>query len=85
MYASQINRNFRKYDGNSSMVGIDHHQNGILMWIMNIICISITMTNVDAILKILLLLLSIGYTGRLWYISEKSKWRKKTGDDLPST
>lgn len=61
------------------MVSTDHHQDNILLWILNIATISISMTNIDTFLKIVLLLLSIGYTARRWYMMENAKNNSNNG------
>jgi len=61
------------------MVTTDHHQDNILLWMMNVATIAISMTNIDMLLKIVLLLLSIGYTARRWYMMENAKNNSNNG------
>jgi hypothetical protein len=61
------------------MVGTDHHQDNILLWLLNVGTIAISMTNIDTVLKIVLLLLSIGYTARRWYMMENAKANGSNG------
>jgi hypothetical protein len=61
------------------MVGSDHHQDNILLWLLNVGTIAISMTNIDTVLKVVLLLLSIGYTARRWYMMENAKANDSNG------
>tara|TARA_R110000803_G_scaffold210087_1_gene281005 strand:- start:366 stop:539 length:174 start_codon:yes stop_codon:yes gene_type:complete len=50
----------------------------IRMYLLNIGTIAVSMSQIDMILKITLLILSVGYTAHKWYVLYKNS--KKTDD-----
>jgi hypothetical protein len=49
------------------------HLEDIKLWAINTALISLSFTNIETDLKIISLLLAIGYTCRRWYLMEKNK------------
>jgi len=47
------------------------------LYTLNTLTMAVTFTNIEATLKILLLLASIGYTLQRWYIMNEAKKNKK--------
>ena len=47
------------------------------LYTINTLTMAVTLTNIEATLKILLLLASIGYTLQRWYIMNEAKKNKK--------
>jgi hypothetical protein len=48
----------------------------IKMYLLNIGTFAISMSQIDMILKITLLLLSVGYTAQRWYLLDKERREK---------
>jgi len=49
----------------------------IKLYILNASTFAISFTHIDMVLKILLLLISIGYTAQKWYLLDKERKDKK--------
>jgi len=49
----------------------------IKMYLLNIGTFAISMSQIDMILKITLLILSVGYTAQRWYLLDKERREKK--------
>jgi hypothetical protein len=52
----------------------------IKMYLLNIGAFALSMSQIDMILKITLLCLSVGYTAQRWYLLDKER-RKKNEED----
>ena len=46
------------------------------IYVLNFFSFTISLTNIDTILKIALLLVTIGYTAQKWYLMNKNKDNK---------
>jgi hypothetical protein len=55
---------------------IDNWMGDIKMYLLNIGTLAISMSHIDMILKITLLLLSVGYTAQRWYLLNKESKKK---------
>jgi len=49
----------------------------IKLYILNASTFAISFTHIDMVLKVLLLLISIGYTAQKWYLLDKERKDKK--------
>lgn len=52
---------------------MNNNMQDLKFWLVNSLFISLSFTNIETGLKILSLLLAIGYTARKWYLMEKDK------------
>jgi hypothetical protein len=48
----------------------------IKMYLLNIGTFAISMSHIDTVLKIMLLVLSVGYTAQRWYLLDKERREK---------
>ena len=55
---------------------INNWMGDIKMYLLNIGTFAISMSQIDMILKITLLLLSVGYTAQRWYLLDKERREK---------
>jgi hypothetical protein len=55
---------------------INNWMGDIKMYLLNIGTLAISMSHIDMILKITLLLLSVGYTAQRWYLLNKESKKK---------
>lgn len=55
---------------------IDNWMGDIKMYLLNISTLAISMSHIDMILKITLLILSVGYTAQRWYLLNKESKKK---------
>jgi hypothetical protein len=53
----------------------------IKMYLLNIGTFAISMSHIDMILKITLLVLSVGYTAQRWYLLDKERREKNNNED----
>jgi hypothetical protein len=51
------------------------------MYFLNASVLTLSMTNIDMVLKLLLLAVSIGYTAQRWYLLDKERRNKKNEED----
>jgi hypothetical protein len=52
----------------------------IKMYLLNIGTFAISMSQIDMILKITLLILSVGYTAQRWYLLDKERREKNNNE-----
>lgn len=55
---------------------IDNWMGDIKMYLLNISTLAISFSQIDMILKITLLILSVGYTAQRWYLLNKESKNK---------
>jgi len=55
---------------------INNWMGDIKMYLLNISTLAISMSHIDMILKITLLVLSVGYTAQRWYLLNKESKKK---------
>lgn len=55
---------------------INNWMGDIKMYLLNISTLAISMSHIDMILKITLLVLSVGYTAQRWYLLNKESQKK---------
>jgi hypothetical protein len=55
---------------------INNWMGDIKMYLLNISTLAISMSHIDMILKITLLILSVGYTAQRWYLLNKESKKK---------
>ena len=55
---------------------INNWMGDIKMYLLNISTLAISMSHIDMILKITLLVLSVGYTAQRWYLLNKEAKKK---------
>jgi len=55
---------------------INNWMGDIKMYLLNISTLAISMSHIDMILKITLLVLSVGYTAQRWYLLNKEANKK---------
>jgi hypothetical protein len=55
---------------------INNWMGDIKMYLLNIGTLAISMSHIDMILKITLLILSVGYTAQRWYLLNKESQKK---------
>lgn len=55
---------------------IDNWMGDIKMYLLNISTLAISFSQIDMILKITLLVLSVGYTAQRWYLLNKESKKK---------
>jgi hypothetical protein len=55
---------------------INNWMGDIKMYLLNIGTLAISMSHIDMILKITLLILSVGYTAQRWYLLNKESKKK---------
>jgi hypothetical protein len=55
---------------------INNWMGDIKMYLLNIGTLAISMSHIDMILKITLLVLSVGYTAQRWYLLNKESKKK---------
>ena len=60
----------------TTLVMINNWMGDIKMYLLNIGTLAISMSHIDMILKITLLVLSVGYTARRWYLLNKESKKK---------
>jgi len=65
------------------MVNIENHQDYLLLWVLNAAMAAIGMTDIDTVLKIILLIITIGYSIHKWVIMIKE--RNEKDDNHPGT
>ncbi len=53
----------------------------IKMYLLNIGTFAISMSHIDMILKITLLVLSVGYTAQRWYLLDKERREKNNNEN----
>jgi hypothetical protein len=53
----------------------------IKMYLLNIGTLAISMSQIDMILKITLLILSVGYTAQRWYLLDKERREKNNNEN----
>jgi hypothetical protein len=53
----------------------------IKMYLLNIGTFAISMSHIDMILKITLLILSVGYTAQRWYLLDKERREKNNNEN----
>jgi hypothetical protein len=53
----------------------------IKMYLLNIGTLAISMSHIDMILKITLLILSVGYTAQRWYLLDKERREKNNNEN----
>jgi hypothetical protein len=53
----------------------------IKMYLLNIGTFAISMSQIDMILKITLLILSVGYTAQRWYLLDKERREKNNNEN----
>ncbi len=53
----------------------------IKMYLLNIGTFAISMSHIDMILKITLLILSVGYTAQRWYLLDKERREKNDNEN----
>ncbi len=53
----------------------------IKMYLLNIGTFAISMSHIDMILKITLLILSVGYTAQRWYLLDKERREKNENEN----
>ena len=60
----------------TTLVMINNWMGDIKMYLLNIGTLAISMSHIDMILKITLLVLSVGYTAQRWYLLNKESKNK---------
>ncbi len=55
---------------------VNNWMGDIKMYLLNISTLAISMSHIDMILKITLLVLSVGYTAQRWYLLNKESKKK---------
>ena len=60
---------------------INNWMGDIKMYLLNIGTFAISMSHIDMILKITLLVLSVGYTAQRWYLLDKERREKNNNED----
>ena len=60
----------------TTLVMINNWMGDIKMYLLNIGTLAISMSHIDLILKITLLVLSVGYTAQRWYLLNKESKKK---------
>lgn len=60
----------------TTLVMINNWMGDIKMYLLNIGTLAISMSHIDMILKITLLVLSVGYTAQRWYLLNKESKKK---------
>lgn len=60
----------------TTLVMINNWMGDIKMYLLNISTLAISMSHIDMILKITLLVLSVGYTAQRWYLLNKESQKK---------
>ena len=60
----------------TTLVMINNWMGDIKMYLLNIGTLAISMSHIDMILKITLLILSVGYTAQRWYLLNKESKKK---------
>jgi len=59
---------------------MDNWMADIKMYLLNIGTLAISMSQIDMILKITLLCLSVGYTAQRWYLLDKERRKNNEND-----
>ena len=53
----------------------------IKIWTFNLFALFFSFTDVDAVLKFSIMIVTVGYTSRKWYLMEKNKDKVKKDED----